>query len=425
MSDTPMKRAVLAALSRQPDTAKLALLPAVQRKRGNELLRWLDQSGLSLLFLRRLEACEPTPRLSEWLAALRPRLARNTERVRDMLAEFKRINTAFQIYGITAASLKGFTLVPDFCEDPCLRHQSDFDFLVNPSSVRTADDALRDCGYATNQLNEAGETCFTTPLRHIPTAQDDIYSVQGHRQVDLHVSIWEECAWFRVEYPTDCLEHAQTGSYRGVPYLGLSLEDKFLMHVLHVFRHSFRSWVRLSWIYEIGQCLENHEEDCALWNKVIARAGGSPSAKLMFALVLGLTNRLFASPIPSSIQSWTADAMASSLHVWLDHFAVDWAISDWPGSLNNLFLTGEFIPHGAQRRAYIRGRLLPKNSSTSIGSVAVNGGGMFLKLQASRLRYVTHRAAMHLKDIFRLPLQQVRWKRALQASRRSIVEHNT
>jgi putative nucleotidyltransferase-like protein len=424
MSDARLKRGVLAALRREPDTVKLKLLPRVQSKSGYQLLRWLDQSGLSLLFLNRLEACEPTHSLSEWVGALRPRLAGNTERVRDMLAEFQRINTAFQIRGITAAALKGFTLLPDFCDDPTLRHQSDFDFLVAPGDLRNAADALRHCGYSTAQINESGETCFTTPLRHIPTAQDDIYSVPRHRQVDLHVSIWEECSWFPVEYPTDCLEHVRPGSYAGISYLGLSLEDKFLMQVFHAFRHSFRSWVRLSWIREIGHFLELHAENDALWHRGIARAGTSHLTKLVFAFVLGLTNRLFASPIPAPMQSWTADAMPFSLRVWLDHFAVEWAVADWPGSLNNLFLTEEFIPDRTQRLAYVRGRLLPKSSSTSIGSVAVNSGGMFFKLQATRLRYVTRRAAVHLKDIFRLPMQQVRWKRALQASRRSILDHN-
>jgi hypothetical protein len=145
---------------------------------------------------------------------------------------------------------------------------------------------------------------------------------------------------------------------------------------------------------------------------------------MAFAFVLGIANRLFGSPIPSQIVSWTSDAMPFSLSVWLDHFAVDWAISDWPGSLNNLFLTDLFIPDRAKRFEYVRGRLFPKSSSTSIGSVAVNSSGMFLRLQAARLSYVTHRAAVHLRDISRLPLQQVRWKRVLQASRRSILDHH-
>jgi Uncharacterised nucleotidyltransferase len=422
MSKARFKRAVLAALRGEPDTAWLGLLPALQSKQGSDLLRWLDQGGLSLLFLQRLQTCAPAPNAADWLGALRPRLERNTKRVQDMLEEFQRLHQALRACGVTAAALKGFTLIPDFCEDPCLRHQVDFDFLIAPTSLRAAAEALHSCGYSSGHLSESRETCFTTPLRHIPSPQDDIYAVQRHRQVDLHVSIWEECSWFSINAPADCLDFAQPGNVHGVPYLGLTLEDKFLMQVFHAFRHSFRSWVRLSWLREIGQFMENHGGNSALWHKIIARSGDTCLTRMVFPFVLGIANRLFGSPIPSQIVSWTSDAMPLSLSVWLDHFAVDWAISDWPGSLNNLFLTDLFIPDRAKRFEYVRGRLFPKSSSTSIGSVAVNSSGMFLRLQAARLSYVTHRAAVHLTDISRLPLQQVRWKRGLQASRRSIVD---
>lgn len=424
MSDSSLKRLVLAALRREPDTRDLVHLPPVHSKKGAELLRWLDQSGLSLSLLKPLEACECTSYRSAWISTLRSRLLRNTERVRDMLIEFRRINHAFQVHGVKAAALKGITLVPDFCEDPGLRHQCDFDFLVAPKMVPTAAEALGDCGYFADHLNDSGETCFNTPLRHLPSAQDDIYTVQRHRQVDLHVSIWEQCPWFSLDFPTDCLKGAKWERYGDISYLGLTLEDKFLMQVYHSFRHCFRSWVRLSWIREIGYCLERYPENDDLWRRVITRSGISQFSKMVFAFVLGITNELFGSPIPAVLQAWTADAAPPSLRVWLDHFAVDWAIADWPGSLNNLFLARLFIPNRTRRVEYLKGRLLPNSSSASIGSVALRGGGMFLKLQIARLRYVTRRAAVHLKDIFRLPVQQVRWKRALQASRRSILDHN-
>ena len=67
-----------------------------------------------------------TPSVSaEWRHALAQRLARNVLRMRDMLAEFKRVNDAFRAHGVTAVALKGFTLAPDFCEDLSLRHQTD------------------------------------------------------------------------------------------------------------------------------------------------------------------------------------------------------------------------------------------------------------------------------------------------------------
>jgi hypothetical protein len=282
--------------------------------------------------------------------------------------------------------------------------------------VRTAAEVLKSCGYFTSQLNETGETCFTTPLQHIPTRHDDLYARRRHHQVDLHTSIWEDCSWLPVESPHDCLTRAQPQSVHGAEFLSLSLEDKFLLHVLHAFRHSFRSWVRISWLLETSKCIGNHWEDNALWHRVIARAGDARLVKSIFAFTLGLANRLFQSPIPSPIQSWTAEAMTPPLRAWLDHFALDWAISDWPGSLNNLFLTQEFIPDQKLRMDYWRSRLLPRKSQTSLGEVVGTNPINFLRLQMSRVGYLAYRGAVHLKDIALLPRQWIRWKRALRVS---------
>ena len=341
-----------------------------------------------------------------------------------MLEEAQRITAVFCSFGVTAAVLKGITLAPDFCDDLTLRHQVDFDFFVDRREVHLAAEALRSCGYSAISLNESGESCFLTPLRHIPSLNDDLYAIQRQRQVDLHTSLWEPCAWLPVQVPQDCLKFAKPKIVAGVSYLSLSLEDKFLLQVLHAFRHSFRSWIRLSWLFEMAKCMNNHRADEELWHKVVSRAGDTGLEKSIFAFVLGLTIRLFGAPIPDVIRRWCADAMTLSLCAWLDHFGVDWAISDWPGSLNNLFLTAEFIPDRGLRAQYWRSRLFPGRAQTSLGLVAANGAKNFLRLQVARVGYVAHRAAVHLKDIVALPIQQVRWKRALESCRRPGFDEN-
>jgi hypothetical protein len=426
MTDARAKRAVLAAIGYEPECSGLALLPSLETQAGIDFLKWLDWSGLALPFFARLQRHNSAGQLSkEWRHALSGRLARNVERTQDVLEEAQRLNAAFCSFGVSAVTIKGFSLSPDFCDDPYLRHQVDFDFLVTPKSVRAAADALRFCDYSTAHLNESGETCFLTPLRHIPSPDDDIYALQRQRQVDLHISIWEPCPWLPVEAPQDCLERARPAITHAVGYLGLPLEDKFLLHVLHAFRHSFRSWMRLSWLLEIAHCVEKHREDTSLWNRVIERAGPTRLTKTIFAFVLGLVERLFRCPIPSPLRAWTAEAMTLSLRTWLDHFAVDWAVSDWPGSLDNLFLTVEFIPDPKLRMQYWRSRLFPnKAAQVSLGPVAATGAKRFFQLQAARLRYVAYRAALHLKSIATLPGQQLRWRRALGSSRGANLDAN-
>jgi Uncharacterised nucleotidyltransferase len=410
------KRAVLAALRPQPDFSHLADLPALE---GAKFLRWLDRSGLALLFLRQLEKHDVSFRLAPALqCALRCRHERNIERTADMLGEAQRLCLAFRERGLAVAALKGFTLTPDFCDDPSLRHQVDFDFLVDPDNIPAAAEVLRDLGYSAAQVNQGSETSFVTPLRHIPSSKDDLYARQTQRQVDLHVSLWDPCPWLPLEAPQNCLQSAVPRRACGLAYLGLSLEDAFLFQVLHAFRHSLRSWVRLSWLFEIGKCLQNRHEDEALWVHVIRRAGPTQLMKSACAFVLGLVHRLFQIPIPGPLHDWSEEARTDSLRAWLEHFAVDWSTADWPGSLNNLFLAKEFIPNGRIRGDYWRSRLLPSKTQTSLGSSPRGFTQGFVAWHAARARYVAERGVVHLKDLLVLPWHGLRWKRALQSSRR-------
>ena len=419
MSNAVYKRAVLAALSFQPDFSALATFPPLESLNGQRLLRWLDSSGLSLALLRRLQTSEAAPSISaQWLDALAQRLARNVLRTRDMLAEFKRVNDALRAHAVAAVALKGFTLAPDFCEDLTLRHQTDFDFLIHEDSVERAAVALQRCGYSTSQLNKTAETCFLTPLRHIPSADDDLYSLQHHRQVDLHTSLFEQSPWIQIEVPLDCLQQAHVERVYGIEVLALSLADKFILQVFHAFKHAFRSWIRPSWLLEIGRCMELHQHDTALWTRVIERAGNTRLTKYIFAFVLELVTRMYRTPIPVQLRYWTRGVPSPAIHAWLDAFAVDWAISDWPGSLTNLFLAAEFIPDRKLRIRFLKSRMFPKKSHASVGVVSTAGRQMFLRLQAVRLSYIAQRTAAHLTDLARLPLQHLRWKRVLYASLR-------
>lgn len=419
MTDASPKRAIRSVLSHDPDFCGLAGLPSLNTQAGRDLSHWMDQSGLALPFLKQLKDHDVTLQIrQEWRDSLSQRQARNAARTQDLLREAQRINDVFRSFDVTAATLKGFTLVPDFCDDPFLRHQVDFDFLIAPGSVQQAAEALRTCGYFTTQLHESGETCFLTRSHHIPSANDDLYALQRQRQVDVHTSIWESCSWFPLEVPQDCLEHAQQQKSHGVDQLSLSLEDKFLLQVLHLFRHAFRSWIRVSWLLEFAKCMEKHQQNEALWNRVIARAGGARLTRSIFAFVLGLVARFFYSPIPAPLAVWTASAMTPAMRAWLDHFSCDWTLSDWPGSLNNLFLTAEFIPDPSLRMRYWRSRLIPRRAQASLGSIVPATPQKFFQLQAARVRYLARRAAVHFTDIAALPRQQLLWKRALESSRR-------
>jgi Uncharacterised nucleotidyltransferase len=418
MPDRNPKLRVIRALKLNPDLRGLAGMPPLESRQGSRLMRWLDQSGLALAFLKSANTrtaglCLP----EEWRVVLERRIKRNAVRLQDMLDEFQRINQAFHARGVIAITLKGFSLVPDFCEDPGLRHQTDFDFLVNPRDVDAAAEVLRSSGYTTPKLSYSEESCFTTPLQHVPSHTDDLYAIQHHRQVDLHVSLTESSPWLPLDFPGYGEDTAIPMNISGVSFCALALDTRFLVQVLHAFRHSSRSWLRLSWLLEIGHCMDLHHEDNALWTRLIEQAGNTLLMKRIFVFVLTLTQRLFGSRIPGKIANWAAEGMTPSLRVWLEHFSENWALTDWPGSLGNLFVASDFIADSRLRNEYLKSRLIPKRERLTIETRNSDNLERPFVWQIQRWKYVAHRAGVHLGDLVRFPLEQLRWQRALNSAR--------
>ena len=413
------KRLLLAALRAATNSQLVGELPALETGGGRSLLRWMDRSGLALYFWRELLKHGADENISsKWRNALQKRLADNTERTVDMRGEFRRVVLGFQQAGVKAIALKGFSLVPDFCEEAPLRHQTDFDFLVAPEDVNAAAETLRSGGYTAEKWSELGETCFTTPMSHIPSTEDYLYLRQQQRQVDLHVSLWEPSPWLKVETPADSLSRAECRTLEGTKVWCLPLADSFLNQVLHVFRHSMRSWIRLSWLLELGRCIDLHRADTRLWDGVREGAGESELLKKVFAFVLGLVNRVFEVRMPSILERWTGGTNTAALEAWIGRFGLDWATTDWPGSLKNLFIAEEFIHDPGLRMQYYRSRLLPRMVNASIGVIAAKGPRSFATLQVTRAKYLAQRTAVHMRDVFELPLQGWRWRRAAEAARR-------
>jgi hypothetical protein len=419
MPDLRSKEIVLAALRREPCLAGIRTLPDAESREGRRALRWLDESGLALAFWGQLEKFGATRRMAiGWQDALGARVAQNRIRTEEMKKEFRRLLQAFGTSAVKAVALKGFTLVPDFCEHAYLRHQVDFDFLVEPQAVGQAAAALGTCGYSASLIKTNGETCFTTPLRHIPSHCDNLYQVQSQRQVDLHVGIWEQSEWTSIIVPEDCVERAEVHFLEGEKSLELPLEDKFLLHVLHAYRHSLRSWVRLAWIWELCRFLDLHRDDEALWNRIVERAGDSRAMRRAFAFVLGLAELAFHASLPGPMRAWLSEAKTVPLEVWLNHFGLEWALADWPGSLSNVLVASELIGDSGLQKAYRRNRIWPRKAQTSIGELAGSDLLVWGKVQWARLGYLVERVVCHARDLSKLPAQQRRWKHALEASER-------
>jgi hypothetical protein len=77
--------------------------------------RWLDRSGLTLYFLRRLQSLAATELLPpSILARFEETLTQHRRRLDYIANEFALVNERFRRAGVNFAVIKGFSLVPAF-----------------------------------------------------------------------------------------------------------------------------------------------------------------------------------------------------------------------------------------------------------------------------------------------------------------------
>jgi hypothetical protein len=419
MRDATLRPIAISALRPNPDLSALRVLhdsrPAEQRK----LLRWLDQSGAALYLADRLRQIDGLDLLPPaFRQALEHRLASNRERTADMLEEFRLLVGSFADHGVRCCALKGFTLIPDFCPAPHLRHQTDFDFLIAPESLSGASRALQAHGYNQQGIGPDGQVTFATPLRHIPSADDDIYARPWHREVDLHVSLHRTEHGVSIATPADELSRVRQKTLAGVSFPALATDDMFSLQVLHAFNHLLGSWVRLSWLLEIGHFLDLHHEDDALWHSIIERTQKEPATRNAFGLVLCLTQALFARPIPHALDEWCLQPLPGRIKLWVREFGLRTAISDLDGAKLTLFVHQEFFRRADSRKAYLIRRIFPLGRQSSVGMVPTAAPGARIKARVSRWLHSMRRAAFHARELVCLPVDAIRWQSAIRAMER-------
>ena len=107
-----LREAVLLSFC-DPLPAEYARLLHLSRKEWENLLHWLDTSGLALYFLNRVEELGLLETLPlPVIARLQQNLADNSKRLEGMIAALAEIQRRFQAAGLAFAVLKGFSLWP-------------------------------------------------------------------------------------------------------------------------------------------------------------------------------------------------------------------------------------------------------------------------------------------------------------------------
>jgi Uncharacterised nucleotidyltransferase len=422
MRERDLRVLTLAALRPVPDFSRLSLLHHSNASQIRKLLRWLDESGLSLYLFTQLQDHKVLGQVPEDLsAALESRLAANQVRTAAMLSEFARLVDSFRGNGVQFCALKGFTLTPEFCREVHLRHQTDFDFLVSPDSFENAKSAMQSCGYEQGEIAEPGEVTFATPLRHIPTANDDIYAIPRHREVDLLTTLRLSAHGVSIPMPTPDFNDLKTKILLEIAFPALPSEEMFCLQVMHAFRHLLGSWVRVSWLFEIGYFIDRHYGDEDLWRAIVVRMGRDAGTRNAFGLVISLTRALFPRPIPEPLAEWCLQSLPPRIETWVAHFSVKTAIADLDGAKFTLFVHREFVHDRAFWTSYVKGRIFPIGGRSSIGRVAITDTGTRIKAKVSQWRHTMRRSIFHARSLFSLPVEAIRFRYALRSIERQRV----
>jgi len=352
-------------LSLSPE-ANRANLGDIHPRKWKGVLRWMDDAGLSFYFLNKLKQTGATDTVPDWIASrLKTNLAANSERVGYLADRFDLLNRRFNAAGVRYAVLKGFSLIPEFCPDPNLRHQADLDYLVDEESLPAAQRIVVEAGYKQKPDPSNQEFVFIRPGMGNPSRRSEQYSACSPHAVELHLDIWES--------NLPAVENlfssgrAEIYGWQGLSFPALIDDDAFLLQVLHTSQHLFRYWVRMSCLFEIAYFLNRRHCDIPLWSRVEQRVGENLVLRDFVVVVTELAMKLFASPIPLLIREWGAKIRCGT-RVWIDNYARDSAFCDLPTHRFTLlpreklilFLHQQYRAESGPRHL-VRSRILPSS----------------------------------------------------------------
>jgi hypothetical protein len=262
---------------------------------------------------------------------------------------------------------------------------------------------------------------FSTPLRHIPSPNDDIYQLPRHREVDLLTTLRRSAHGVSIDTPIGCFDRVESKTLHGLSFPTLPMEEMLCLQVMHAFNHLLGSWVRVSWLFEIGHFLDRHYADVDLWRAVVKRIGPDAKVRNAFGLVISLTTKLFPRRIPQLLEDCCLRSLSSRIEAWVTQFGLKTAISDLDGAKWTLFVHQEFVDHRDSWNSYVRERIFPVGRRSSIGTLKTADIGTRIRLKVSQWRHTLRRSMFHGRTLFSLPIEALRWKCALRSLERQRV----
>jgi hypothetical protein len=327
-----------------------------------------------------------------------------------MLETFACAVHAFDRAGVRAVCVKGFSLFPEYLEEPWQRHQIDFDFLIAPADAESAQAALESLGYSLAAVSRDGERRLRVPVKSVLGRDAYVYAPQQTAAIELHERFWEthdvgpsfHCA-------ADAIDRAEMCVLGPVRFLRLARAHRFLYQLLHIFRHFLGSWARPLWLYEIAGYLNRHFGDDAHWADVRSLICADPRITDACALVLLMAEELFACPVPPALQDLRTLHDRSPVALWVRRYAHAWLLADMPGNKLNLLLHRHFAAANSRGRVSLIVRLAPFGQrpvlSEGLDPVVANS----FAYRMANLRYQASRTWYHVRSGAGLAVASIPW----------------
>jgi hypothetical protein len=379
---------------------------------------WLDNANLALYLFRKLRDTQADRKLPpEVMSRLERNYSRNQVRVAEMASEFAVVNEKFRQSGVHFAVMKGFSLVPGFCPDACLRHQSDLDYLIEERSLPAGRYVLGELGYVVKPPHTAHEWIFWKGPTALAASPSEQYEAQGRYVIELHSALWRPDD-FGIDIAGTQFDAVRTinHEWRGMRFPALCDEDAFLLQVLHVLQHLLCGWMRMFWLYELAYCLHRRANDALFWQRVERCSKADEVLPQFVVIATELAAQFFDVPVPAIVRTWKAD-LRPAVKVWLENYGQRLAFEKvpvyeldlFPGSKLVLFLHRQFLPDEKRRRHYMRRRLLPwTKPARMVRSIKERPAVVFDRQWRQRL-FMFHRVLFHASSGLRYLCEIPRW----------------
>jgi hypothetical protein len=402
----------------------IARLRQFSERDWQRVLPWLDESGLALYVLRQLSDTNSLAALpAKTRTQLQRNLATNQRRLAVMKEEFDSLNRGFTAAGVDYLVLKGFALMPEFCPDAALRSQYDYDFLVHRESASAARRVLEARGYSLKikspDFAKEDELHFTAQALAIPSPNQNFYSPNIPRAVELHLGLWEPMRdMIRLETPKDALRRKRFASWEGLRFPVLAQDDFLVFQALHAFQHILNYWCRPSCFLEVAHFLAKREGDTEFWERFRLRVEGHRYLPQIAGFVFSMAEILFHAPFSPEVAAWTTRTLPPPLAFWVRRHGQEWALARFPGNKLSLLVHRAFIEDPEAWKEIEIDRLLPLHRVPTVVESGGPGQAPHWRAKWDQSQYVVSRLMFHLGGLLTYLRELPAWKKSLQQAER-------